>query len=63
MEPTIFDKKFEIFHVLGIRWETVRIMELDELDYLYNRAGIIRRQILVSKENAIKDINNQNQNQ
>ncbi len=57
MEPTTLDKKWEIFHVLGIRWETVRELTAEEVEYLYSKAVSIRRQIVLSQQQKLDGIN------
>jgi hypothetical protein len=57
MEPTKLDEKWEIFHVLGIRWETVRELNEEEIEFLYAKAVSIRRQIVLSQQQKLDGIN------
>ena len=44
-ELTSLEKQWEIFSVLGIRWETVREISNEEIEFLYRKSLFVKKQL------------------
>jgi uncharacterized protein YlzI (FlbEa/FlbD family) len=58
MGSTKLDKQWEIFSALGIRWETIRELTDEEVDFLHGKALYVKEQIELAQKQRLDKLNN-----